>query len=146
MTQTGDCAIGYGKILSKKVEKGEYLVEIDAWLDNMCRGNITESARAWVKLPSRGTGEQKVKVEKTTPGTNGFKPGDKVIIKARTKNCFPTGYPLANAEGVVLAAIYPWQLAYTDYDGCVPVRVLKADTPLGIGNELMFRAEELEKM
>ncbi len=75
-----------------------------------------------------------------------FAPGEKVRVKARTENCLPTGYPLNNAEGTVLAAIYPWQLAYEDYGGYVPVRIEKADVPLGIGKELIFKAEDLERI
>ena len=79
-------------------------------------------------------------------GFTGFEPGERVRVKHRNKICLPTGYPLDGAEGTVLAAIYPWQLAYVDYDGYIPVRIDKSPTPLGIGSELMFKAEELEKL
>ncbi len=75
-----------------------------------------------------------------------FNPGDKVRIKDREDRKFPTGYPLAGAEGTVMAAFYPWQLVFLDIDGYVPVKIEKSDTPLGLGDSYLFRADDLELM
>ena len=53
MTPTGDCLIAYGKVIDKRIENGEPIVEIDMWLENMCRGNISEGGRVTVKLPTK---------------------------------------------------------------------------------------------
>jgi hypothetical protein len=73
-----------------------------------------------------------------------FKLGDKVRIKDR-KDCFPTGYPLANAEGEVIC-LYPWREVFADFKEYVSVRISKANVDLTMGNVLMFRAENLEKL
>jgi hypothetical protein len=73
-----------------------------------------------------------------------FNPGDKVRIKDRSSRKFPTGYPLAGAEGTVMAAFYPWQLVFLDVDGYVPVKIEKSPTPLGLGDSFLLRQEDLE--
>jgi len=73
-----------------------------------------------------------------------FALGDKVRIKDR-QDGFPTGYPLANAEGQVIC-LYPWREVFADFEQYVSVRIDKASGPLTMGNVLMFRAENLEKI
>ena len=73
-----------------------------------------------------------------------FKAGDKVKIKDREDRKFPTGYPLAGAEGVVYEAFYPWQLVYLEFGGYVPVKIEKCETPLGLGDSFLLREEDLE--
>jgi len=51
-TPVGDAAVGYGKVLGKRIEYGEYLADLQVWLENM-RGNITEIASVTVSLLSR---------------------------------------------------------------------------------------------
>jgi acyl dehydratase len=54
MTRTaiGDTLIGKGKVVNKRVENGEYLVDLAVWLENL-RGNVTEAAMATVSLFSK---------------------------------------------------------------------------------------------
>jgi hypothetical protein len=73
-----------------------------------------------------------------------FTLGDKVRIKDR-QDGFPTGYPLANAEGEVIY-LYPWREVFADFEQYISVRIDKAGEPLTMGNILMFRAENLEKL
>lgn len=51
-TAVGDSLIGHGKVIDKRVENGEYLVDIEVWLDNL-RGNVTETAVVTVSLLSK---------------------------------------------------------------------------------------------
>ena len=51
-TPVGDCNIGHGRVTNKRLENGEYLVDLMVWLRNM-RGFITETASATVSLLSR---------------------------------------------------------------------------------------------
>jgi hypothetical protein len=48
----GDTLIGRGRVTNKRVENGEYLVDLKVWLDNM-RGNIHKAAVATVSLFSK---------------------------------------------------------------------------------------------
>jgi len=52
LTPIGDALIAKGKVVNKRVENGEYLVDLEVWLDNM-RGNIPEVAVATVSLLSK---------------------------------------------------------------------------------------------
>ncbi|WP_258359866.1 FAS1-like dehydratase domain-containing protein [Moorella sulfitireducens] len=51
-TRVGDTLIGRGKVVGKRVEKEEYLVDLKVWLENL-RGNISEAAVATVRLCSK---------------------------------------------------------------------------------------------
>jgi acyl dehydratase len=53
----GDTLIGRGKVTNKRVENGEYLVDLLVWLENL-RGNITEMSTVVVSLVSREAGLQ----------------------------------------------------------------------------------------
>jgi acyl dehydratase len=48
----GDTVIGRGKVVHKRVEDGEHLVDLKVWLENL-RGNTTEVASATVSLCSK---------------------------------------------------------------------------------------------
>jgi acyl dehydratase len=52
-TYVGDTQVVRGKVTAKRKEDGKYLVDVDVWMDNLCRGNVTESAFATVSLPSK---------------------------------------------------------------------------------------------
>lgn len=141
-TYIGDTQVVRGKVIGKRVENGKYLVDLDVWMDNMCRGNVTESAIAAVSLPSRKADTKPVNISPKNPAV--FKPGEKVRIKDQS-DCFPTGYPLANAVGEVIY-LYPWHEVFADFEEYISIRIDKANVPLTIGNVLMFRAENLEKI
>jgi len=53
-TYIGDTQVVRGKVIGKRIENGEYLADLDVWMDNMCRGNVTESTIATVSLPLKG--------------------------------------------------------------------------------------------
>lgn len=137
-TPIGDTFVGRGKVIGKRVEKDEYLVDLDVWLENLCRGNISEAARVTVSLPSK---------DKPDTGTTAMTQtselalGDRVKLKDRT-DCLPSGYPLANAEGTMIR-LYPWVEVFEDFKQYVAVRL---DENPGIGTDLMFRAESLQKV
>jgi hypothetical protein len=51
-TPVGDCNVGHCRVTNKRVENGDYLVDLTVWLQNM-RGIVTEVASATVSLRSR---------------------------------------------------------------------------------------------
>ena len=48
----GDTLIGRGKVIDKRIEKDEYLVDLKVWLEDI-RGYVTEVASATVSLISK---------------------------------------------------------------------------------------------
>jgi len=52
LTPIGDALIAKGKVVNKRIENDEYLVDLEVWLDNL-RGNIPEVAVATVSLLSK---------------------------------------------------------------------------------------------
>lgn len=54
-TPVGDASIGHGKVINKRVENGEHLVDLEVWMENMC-GIVSHGATATVSLLSRETG------------------------------------------------------------------------------------------
>lgn len=142
-TPLGDTFIGKGRVIDKRIENDEYLVDLDVWLENLCRGNVMEAAKVTVSLYSKNNpGEH----DSTTsiPQIAKFEIGDRVRIKDRN-DWSPKGYPLANAEGTVII-LYPWVEVFEEFQEYVAVRIDKANTELGIGTDLMFRTESLEKI
>jgi hypothetical protein len=51
-TNIGDTIIGHGRVVNKRVEDGEYLVDISVWPENL-RGYLAVLGRATVSLPSK---------------------------------------------------------------------------------------------
>jgi acyl dehydratase len=51
-TRAGDTLVGRARVVGKRIEKGEHLVDLDVWLRNL-RGNVSEAAVATVRLCSR---------------------------------------------------------------------------------------------
>ena len=142
-TPIGDTFVGRGRVIDKRIENDEYLVDLDVWLENLCRGNVAEAAKVTVSIYSRNNPRE---YDGTTsiPQMAEFKIGDRVIIKDRD-DWFPTGYQLANAEGTVIR-LYAWVEVFEEFQEYIAVRIDKANTELGIGTDLMFRAESLEKI
>lgn len=54
-TRVGDAIIAGARVVGKRVEDGEHLIDLHVWLRNM-RGNVSEAAVATVRLPSREGG------------------------------------------------------------------------------------------
>ncbi len=144
-TYMGECLIVKGRVVAKRItEDGEYVVDLDVWMDNPVRGNISESALATVVLPVRDPDNPDlnslcfdVSKERTLPL------GTKVRIKDRT-DLFPTGYPLANAEGEI-CIVYPWQrTAANSYGNYICVDIQKCGTVLGTGTKLFVKEENVD--
>lgn len=55
-TPIGDAQVAHGAVLGKRVEAGRHLVDLEVWLDNPCRGNVSEAAAVTVALPSSEKG------------------------------------------------------------------------------------------
>ncbi len=51
-TPVGDCNITHGRVTNKRVENGDYLVDLKVWLRNM-RGIITEVSNVTIQLVSK---------------------------------------------------------------------------------------------
>ncbi len=144
-TYVGECLIQRGRVIGKRItDDGEYVVDLDLWLDNPVRGNVSESALATVVLPVKNPDDPDlasmcfdVSKKRTLPL------GTKVRIKDRD-DLFPTGYPLANAEGVICHT-FPWERTpFNSYGNYVCVNIQKCDTKLCTGNELFVKEENLE--
>ena len=50
----GDTCIGHGRVTNKRIENGEYLVDISLWTENL-RGHASIPAKATISLPSKET-------------------------------------------------------------------------------------------
>jgi acyl dehydratase len=142
-TPIGDCQVGHGVVVDRYVKDGEGFAVVDTWLDNMCRGNVTEAAKITVKLPSRAPLADSAAAE---PEKRAFEVGEKVRI-GEHKEWWQGGNPLTGAVGEVIR-LYAWDDAYANFPEYVGVRVDQSSTgtKLGIGAELMFRGEFLERI
>ncbi len=140
LTMVGDTRITRGRVIGKKVVNGEGYVLIDAFLDNMCRGYVSEAAVAWVKLPMRNSNVQDM--YDVPEEDNPFTPGKRVRFKQRTQDFLPSiGFPLAGKTGTVMRAHVPWQLDYMDVKGYVSVL---CDDPIPTGRRLVINKKDLE--
>jgi N-terminal half of MaoC dehydratase len=151
----GDTLVARGRVVNKRVEDGKCLVDIDGYTDNLCQGFVSDACLTTVSLPPRiensPAGElselaaprRSAGREDRTPSD--FEVGDRVRFKGR-KGCFPTGDPLAGAEGEI-AMMYPWADVYEDFSNYVAVRITKeAAKPYGWGSGPYVRTETLEKI
>ncbi|MDR1765462.1 MAG: MaoC family dehydratase N-terminal domain-containing protein [Lachnospiraceae bacterium] len=150
-----DCMVGCGRVIGKRIEGGRYLVDLETWLYDMCRGNVTDAARCTVELPSRGDGAQ----GKASPAPADFEEAlelparDSLPVGTRVRLHAPKSmewwpdeeYPLEGVEGTVFHK-YLWREALGEFTSFVDV-LLDPETsknPLGIGNELTFRLDQVE--
>ncbi len=142
-TPIGDCQVGHGRVIDKFVENGEGYAVLDIWLDNQCRGNVTEASKIIVKLESRKPLQDK---PQQPYGERAFSVGDRVRIGEHPE-WWPGGNPLTGATGEVIR-LYAWDEAYAPFPEYVGVRIDpdSTETKLGIGTDLMFRGEFLEKI
>ena len=140
-TPVGDCQVGHGRVIDKFIQDGEYCVLLDVWLDNLCRGNVTEAAKIVVVLPVRGTPAAH---PQQAPGKQLFRVGERVQI-GKHPFWWAGGNPLVGATGTI-TKLYAWDEAYANFPEYVGVEIdpSSTDTKLGIGNKLMFRGEYLE--
>lgn len=56
-TLVGDASIGHGRVIDKRIENGEHLVDLKVWLE-MVRGIISVASVSSISLPSREAGYQ----------------------------------------------------------------------------------------
>ena len=148
-TPHGDCLVGCGRVIGKRIENGRYLADLETWLYDMCQGNVSDAARCTVELPSRGD--------------SGAAEGYRELLELPELDAIPVGtrvrlhvpeslpwwpddpYPLEGVEGNVFHKYY-WRDALGEFTSFVDV-LLDPETskkPLGIGNELTFRLDQLE--
>lgn len=154
-TPTGDTIFGRGRVTRKYVEDGEYLVDVDTWMESN-RGFISNVGPATVSLFSR----EKVFAAnepprfKTTPLTGpfekdtgpdrlnegaGFQAGDRVKILERPNWPLPGGYKLAGRTGKIYQVLddpKDYVLVQLDDD----VTGIDRRVPLG------FRVEAIQKI
>lgn len=148
-TPHGDCLVGNGRVVGKRYQNGKYLVDLETWLYDMCQGNVSDAARVTVELPSNG----KVIVSDgycemlELPKLDAIPVGTRVRLHA--PDCLEwwpdEEYPLEGVEGTIFHK-YMWRDALSEFTSFVDV-LLDPDTsknPLGIGNELTFRLDQLE--
>ena len=142
-TPIGDCQVGHGRVIDKFIENGEYCVLLDIWLDNMCRGNVTEASKIVVVLPTRGTPQAG---ERGPVAERSFQVGERVRI-GKHPFWWEGGNPLTGATGTV-TNLYAWDEAYASFREYVGVEIDpdSTQTKLGLGNRLMFRGEYLERI
>ncbi len=145
-TPHGDCAFVCGNVIRKYIEDGCHLVDIECYMLNVCRGNLTEAALITIELPVRDPEANLESMCEEHVITKKFEMGDKVRIHA-PEMCLPTGYPLDGAEGVI-APLYPWMVSDFNElkDYFTSVKITKCDVPLGLGDTLPIRSELLEKI
>ena len=142
-TPVGDCQVGHGVVVDKYAQNGDGFVVLDIWLDNLCRGNVTEAAKITVKLPSKAPITEDS--APSAPKARAFVAGETVRIAPHSE-WWPGGNPLTGAVGKVIQ-LYAWDEAYAKFPEYVAVKIDPAstDTKLGLGDELMFRAQFVER-
>ncbi|MBQ9031282.1 MAG: hypothetical protein IJ106_07500 [Parasporobacterium sp.] len=145
-THHGDCTIGYGRVVRKYKRGDEYCVDIQVFLLNECRGNLSETAVITVALPTRASAQELEKGFGEMDINQGFQAGDKVRISGLPEYVFPTGYPLAGAEGIVQYR-FQWQAAdFHPFGGYTSLKITKHDKPLSMGNVVAVPTDLLEKI
>jgi len=158
-TRVGDAMVGHGRVVARRVQNGEHLVDLHLWLRNL-RGNISEAALATVSLPSREntfsekevTGPDKALPEnpfraEAAPSSK-FAVGDRVRIRALPKWPSPPGFRFAGAEGTVVKWVeYEDPMAeFADFVACVRVEKAAGEAEAYVGNSLIFLCSDLERV
>ncbi len=140
----GDTVIGRGRVIRKHInEKGECLVEIDTYMENI-RGFAANMGPATVMLPSRaGTYYDENPPQYNEAGLElnpqGIKAGDRFRVKPRPDWEMPCVYPLEGRCGTV----YELPL---DYDGYVYALMDEDCTGLDPRVVVGFRMDMIEKL
>lgn len=139
-TPIGDCQIAHGIVVGKRVdEQGRTIADLEVWLDNVCRGNVSEAAAVSVILPAR---------EAHVPGTGKRAPENKLPnLGERVRICgmftdYPGGNPLVGSEGVV-TTLYPWREPFEKFKNYLAIQIDRPSAQLTIGDTLVFRGENL---
>ena len=150
-TPVGDTVFCSGKVINKRVENGEHLVDLSVWQENI-RGHVTEAAIATVSLLSKETPNRKHSADYRQEiskyhkerKTADIKIGDKVRIKDRNDWPFASGNRLMGSEGVVIK-LWESQDVMEDFQEYLNVQIEKTNADVDPGTALMFRVENLEK-
>lgn len=148
-TPHGDCLVGCGRVIGKRFVNGKYLVDLETWLYDMCRGNVSDVARCTVELLSNGTVCVPDGYTETLelPQLDAIPVGTRVRLHApKSMEWWPDeGYPLEDVEGTIFHK-YLWRDALSEFTSFIDV-LLDPETsknPLCIGNELTFRVDQIE--
>lgn len=145
-THHGDCTVGSGRVIKKYKRGDAYCADIFAYLLNCCRGHLSEVAVITVALPTRSPEGELAAQFGEQPLPAGFQQGARVRVSGTPEGVFPTGYPLAGAEGVVQYR-FQWQAAnFHPFGGYTSVRIVKHDRPLSMGDTLILPTEILERI
>lgn len=145
-THHGDCTIGSGRVVRKYRRGAEFCVDIFAYLLNACRGHLSEVAVITVALPTRSSASELTSGFGEIDLRGDLRPGDRVRISGIPRGTFPTGYPLAGAEGVVQYR-FQWQAAdFHPFGGYTSLHITKHDKPLSMGDVLIVPTEILERL
>jgi hypothetical protein len=152
-TPLGDTVFGRGRVTRKYVEDGEYLVDVDTWMESN-RGFVSNVGPATVSLLSR----HKIFTENEPPKfraaaltgpyqhdsgpvgeglSAGFQAGARVRIKDRPDWPMPGGYKLAKQTGTVYQVIDAPK-------GYVLLQLDEAATGIDTRVPLGFRTEAIE--
>ncbi|WP_233808871.1 FAS1-like dehydratase domain-containing protein [Paraburkholderia sp. HP33-1] len=154
-TPMGDTIFGRGRVTRKYVENGEYLVDVDVWMESN-RGFISNVGPATVSLFSREKIFSKNEPPKfkaaalTGPyeydsGSHGqnveaqLLAGDRIRIMDRPGWPMPGGYKLANRTGTIYQVV-------DSPEGYVLVQLDEDVTGIDTRVPLGFRTEALEKI
>lgn len=145
-THHGDCTVGCGKVVKKYKRGNEYCVDIFGYLLNQCRGHLSEVAMITVALPVRNSQADLSSQFGSLDIQGDFHQGDRVRISGIPEYAFPTGFPLAGAEGTIQYR-FQWQAAdFHPFGGYTSIHITKCNTPLTMGDVVVVPTELLEKL
>ena len=144
-TRVGDTHIARAKVVGKRIENKEHLVDLHVWLRNV-RGNVSEAAVATVALPSREPAAAGGHEAVNAADLPAFRVGAKVRLKDQPEWPTPPGFRFAGAEGTVVK--------WVDYDDamvdfrhavvCVQIESAHGEGQAYVGSPLLFRPEDVE--
>jgi len=147
-TRVGDTMVGRAKVVGKRIESGEPLVDLDVWLRNL-RGNVSEAAVATVRLKSREATILQQRGDGRPGGGGQKRPqiGDRVRVKTKAGWPAPPGYRFAGAEGTVVKWVeYDDAMAdFCDTVACVRLESAFGEGEAYVGSSLLFRPDDLEQ-
>jgi acyl dehydratase len=158
-TRVGDTMVARARVVGKRQQHGEYLVDLQVWLRNL-RGNVSEAAVATVALPARDAGPVAAQSGTSSETAHGaptghsvqaarpapFSEGDRVRFKAQPDWPADPGFRFEGAEGTVIKWVeYEDAMAdFSDVVVCVRIESAHGEGEAYIGSPLLFRPEDME--
>ena len=148
-TRVGDTMEGRAKVVGKRIEGGEHLVDLQVWLRNL-RGNVSEAAVATVRLPSRATVGGPGPEGREAPGARpaaSFDVGERVRIKAQPGWPSSPGYRFEGAEGMVVKWVEydDAMVDFRDHVVCVRLESARGEGGTYVGSSLLFRLDDVQR-